>query len=118
MTLALVFPSIDPVLFEVGPFAVRWYSLAYIAGLMGAWRYMMWMADFEPKNITRDHADDFLVWAIFGVILGGRLGVARGAGASDSTRGRHNPPARIPSGHAGRGSRTRFLFGPRPPYGA
>ncbi len=74
MTLAIAFPSIDPVLFELGPFAVRWYSLAYIAGLVGAWRYIMWMSDFKPKTATRDQADDFFVWSIFAVILGGRLG--------------------------------------------
>ncbi|MGB1875882.1 MAG: prolipoprotein diacylglyceryl transferase, partial [Rhodospirillaceae bacterium] len=33
--LALTFPTIDPVLIEIGPFAIRWYALAYIAGLFG-----------------------------------------------------------------------------------
>ena len=35
------FPSLDPVIFEIGPFALRWYALAYIAGLMLGWRYVI-----------------------------------------------------------------------------
>ena len=37
--LALPFPEIDPVAFEIGPLAVRWYALAYIVGLILGWRY-------------------------------------------------------------------------------
>ena len=36
-TLALPFPAIDPVLIQVGPLAIRWYALAYIAGLVIGW---------------------------------------------------------------------------------
>lgn len=72
--LAFAFPSIDPILFEIGPVAVRWYSLAYIAGILLGWRYMVWMASQTPQSATRDDVDDFLVWAIFAVILGGRVG--------------------------------------------
>jgi phosphatidylglycerol:prolipoprotein diacylglycerol transferase len=38
--LALPFPAIDPVAVAIGPFAVRWYALAYIAGLIGGWLYV------------------------------------------------------------------------------
>ena len=38
--LALPFPAIDPVLIEIGPFAIRWYALAYIAGLVLGWQYV------------------------------------------------------------------------------
>ncbi len=69
-----VFPEFDPVLFQIGPFAIRWYALAYIFGLVGAWRYGIWLARRVPKLVTAQHIDDFLVWATFGVILGGRLG--------------------------------------------
>ena len=34
------FPAIDPTLVEIGPFAIRWYALAYIAGLMIGWGYV------------------------------------------------------------------------------
>lgn len=72
--LAIAFPLIDPVLFEIGPVAIRWYALAYIAGLVLGWRYLIWLAR-QPGSLVKDiDADDFLVWATFAVILGGRLG--------------------------------------------
>lgn len=70
----MVFPDFDPVLFQIGPFAIRWYALAYIFGLVGAWRYGIWLARQAPNLVTAEQIDDFLVWATFGVILGGRLG--------------------------------------------
>jgi phosphatidylglycerol:prolipoprotein diacylglycerol transferase len=42
--------------------------------LVGAWRYGIWLARREPRTVTPQQFDDFLVWATFGVILGGRLG--------------------------------------------
>ncbi|NQV46218.1 MAG: prolipoprotein diacylglyceryl transferase [Rhodospirillaceae bacterium] len=72
--LALPFPNIDPVIFEIGPLAIRWYSLAYIAGLMLGWRYMLHQSEKPPQAATREDVDDFLVWATLGVVLGGRLG--------------------------------------------
>lgn len=72
--LAIAFPMIDPVLVEVGPIVIRWYALAYIAGLVLGWRYMIWLARQAGSLIKPEHADEFLVWAVFGVILGGRLG--------------------------------------------
>ena len=72
--LAIAFPMIDPVLIEIGPIAIRWYALAYIAGLVLGWQLMMWMAERPGALVGRKDADDFLVWAVLGVILGGRLG--------------------------------------------
>lgn len=72
--LAIAFPMIDPVLVEIGPLAIRWYALAYIVGLVLGWRYMMWMARQDGALVKPEQADDFLVWAVLGVILGGRLG--------------------------------------------
>lgn len=71
---AIAFPMIDPVLVEIGPVAIRWYALAYIAGLVLGWRYMMWLSAQEGALTKVKDADDYLVWAVFGVILGGRLG--------------------------------------------
>ncbi len=73
---ALPFPAIDPVLVSIGPFVIRWYALAYIAGLLIGWRVVSRMAapDDAPGRLTRVHVDDFLLWATLGVILGGRLG--------------------------------------------
>ncbi|MAI50130.1 MAG: prolipoprotein diacylglyceryl transferase [Rhodospirillaceae bacterium] len=72
--VALSYPTIDPVLIEIGPFAVRWYALSYIAGIVLAWRYMVVLARRSPLGITKAHTDDFIVWATLGVVLGGRFG--------------------------------------------
>ncbi|MBT7147738.1 MAG: prolipoprotein diacylglyceryl transferase, partial [Rhodospirillales bacterium] len=74
MFLTLAFPAIDPVLIQLGPFAIRWYSLAYMAGLILGWLLMRKLAMRTGGVVTRDHTDDFLTWATVGVILGGRLG--------------------------------------------
>mgnify|MGYP003388943759 CR=1 FL=1 len=74
MTFVIPFPAIDPIIFQVGPLAIRWYSLAYIAGLLVGWRYMLTMARRTPQVISDHDIDDFLVWATLGVVLGGRLG--------------------------------------------
>lgn len=74
MTFVIPYPSIDPVLFELGPIVVRWYALAYIVGLLGGWRYMGWLAGHVPAVAGARDVDDYLVWATLGVVLGGRLG--------------------------------------------
>jgi phosphatidylglycerol---prolipoprotein diacylglyceryl transferase len=74
MMLAIPFPVIDPVLLQLGPIAIRWYSLAYIGGLILAWQYMLILGRRPPRVASREHIDDFLVWATLGVVLGGRLG--------------------------------------------
>ena len=74
MALALPFPMIDPVLVEIGPFAIRWYALAYICGLLAGWRYVRHLSALPPTIMSREQVDDLLVWVTLGVILGGRLG--------------------------------------------
>jgi len=69
------FPEIDPIIFEIGPLAIRWYSLAYIVGLVGGWMYMKRLAVRKPAVCDGDAVDDFLFWATIGVVLGGRLGI-------------------------------------------
>jgi len=72
--LAIPYPAIDPVLIEFGPLAIRWYSLAYIAGILIGWRYMVRMARRADAGVEPADIDDFVVWATLGVVLGGRLG--------------------------------------------
>lgn len=74
MIPVIAFPAIDPVLVEFGPIVIRWYALAYVAGLLLGWRYMRLMAQRPPQRVQENDIDDFLVWATFGVLLGGRLG--------------------------------------------
>jgi len=71
---AIPYPAIDPVLIELGPFVIRWYALAYIAGLVIGWRWCLMLAKRPPLFVTPEAIDDFLVWATLGVVLGGRLG--------------------------------------------
>ncbi len=78
--LALNFPAIDPVAVSFGPFAVKWYGLAYVAGLLLGWLYIkklvgdgrLWAGGKAP--ITAEAVDDLFLWVALGVVLGGRLG--------------------------------------------
>jgi len=74
MILAIPFPAFDPVIISFGPVAIRWYSLAYMAGLILGWRLLRRLVQRPPKLVKLEEVDDFLVWATLGVILGGRLG--------------------------------------------
>jgi phosphatidylglycerol:prolipoprotein diacylglycerol transferase len=74
------FPNIDPVAFAIGPLAIHWYGLAYVAGIMLGWFYArrlaanssLWRDGQSP--ITAAQLDDFLVWVAAGIVLGGRIG--------------------------------------------
>ncbi len=74
------FPDFDPILVQIGPFAIRWYALAYIAGILLGWRYVQSLA--RNENLWRlrgpiassEQIDDLILWITLGVIVGGRLG--------------------------------------------
>ena len=79
MLLALPFPNLDPILIQLGPFAIRWYALAYIVGILLGWLYARAIIRNQkrwggPAPMTVTDFDDFIVWVTLGVILGGRLG--------------------------------------------
>lgn len=74
MMFAIPFPAIDPVLISIGPLAIRWYSLAYIAGILLGWRYIVSLSARKPGVIDAAAIDDLIVWLVFGIILGGRIG--------------------------------------------
>lgn len=77
--LALAFPVFDPIAVSFGPFAVRWYALAYIGGIVLGWLYAraiirnggLW-GGASPISLT--DMDDFILWVTLGIILGGRTG--------------------------------------------
>jgi len=71
---AIPFPAIDPVAVRLGPVAVRWYALAYVVGLIGAWWLVRRVGSGRAAILTKRDADDLLMWATLGVVLGGRLG--------------------------------------------
>jgi phosphatidylglycerol---prolipoprotein diacylglyceryl transferase len=74
MIPVLLFPQFDPVIVQLGPFAIRWYAMAYIAGLLIGWRLLRRFVEWRPVVATPLQVDDFLTWAVLGVVLGGRLG--------------------------------------------
>ncbi len=77
---ALNHPAINPVLISVGPVQIHWYGVAYVVGILFGWWYArklattnsLWGKSGSP--ITAIDIDDFIVWAVIGIILGGRLG--------------------------------------------
>jgi phosphatidylglycerol:prolipoprotein diacylglycerol transferase len=77
--MAIAFPFNDPVAVRLGPLAIRWYGLAYMAGLLLGWLYMRRLCGDErlwggPGPMRPEQADDFLYWATIGTVIGGRLG--------------------------------------------
>jgi phosphatidylglycerol:prolipoprotein diacylglycerol transferase len=78
-TFLLPFPAINPILLHWGPLVIRWYALAYIAGLIAGWALIrrvvvtdsLWRGAARP---SRDSIDDLMVYCAFGVVVGGRLG--------------------------------------------
>ena len=75
----LPFPAMNPVLISIGPFAIRWYALAYIVGILAGWFYARAIIASQklwggPAPITVTEYDDFIIWVTLGIILGGRIG--------------------------------------------
>lgn len=73
------YPKINPILISLGPFAVRWYALAYIVGIIAGWFYARAIVTSEklwggPAPLTVLDFDDFVIWITLGIILGGRIG--------------------------------------------
>lgn len=71
---AIVLPRFDPNLVDFGFFALRWYSLAYLAGLVFGWWYLKKQVKAPGSAMSPAHVDDFLFWATLGTIIGGRIG--------------------------------------------
>jgi len=66
--------GLSPVALSLGFLQIRWYSLAYIAGILLGWWYILKLIAQPGAPMARRHADDFVFWATIGVLLGGRLG--------------------------------------------
>jgi phosphatidylglycerol:prolipoprotein diacylglycerol transferase len=76
---SIPFPAFDPVLISFGPFAIRWYALSYIAGILLGWWYARWILRNErlwggTPPMTLVDFDDFVIWVTLGIIIGGRTG--------------------------------------------
>ncbi len=71
---AIPFPAFDPVAIRLGPLAIRWYALAYLAGLVLGWLLAKRLVRRPGWSLTPAFVDDFLFYATLGVVVGGRLG--------------------------------------------
>ncbi|MGB5687532.1 MAG: prolipoprotein diacylglyceryl transferase [Candidatus Electrothrix sp.] len=70
----LTFPKIDPILFSLGPFHVRWYGLMYIIGFLACYLLVSYQAKKFKWDRLLDHLDNLNIAIVAGVVLGGRLG--------------------------------------------
>ncbi|MCF2515890.1 prolipoprotein diacylglyceryl transferase [Sphingomonas sp. G124] len=73
---AIAFPDLGlkPTVFEIGWFQLRWYSLAYLAGIFIGYWYLLKLLKQPGAPMARRHADDLVFYSALGIILGGRLG--------------------------------------------
>ena len=77
--LLITFPVFDAIAISIGPVAMRWYALAYIAGIVLGWIYArsllktgrLWDG---PPPLSLAQLDDFILWVTIGIIVGGRTG--------------------------------------------
>ncbi|MEM9798099.1 MAG: prolipoprotein diacylglyceryl transferase [Pseudomonadota bacterium] len=84
LPLVLPFPDISPEIFTLSlggiEFALRWYAVAYIAGILGGWLMARWVIGRPPlwpankTPMSRAQLEDVMTWVIVGIVLGGRLG--------------------------------------------
>ena len=65
--------GLSPVIFDVGFFQLRWYSIAYIAGILIGWWYLLKLIAQPGAPMARRHADDLVFYATLGILIGGRL---------------------------------------------
>jgi phosphatidylglycerol:prolipoprotein diacylglycerol transferase len=70
----IAYPQFDPVAFQFGPLAVRWYGLMYLLGFIAAFFLIRHLARLRQLPLTGDELSDLLFYCMLGVILGGRLG--------------------------------------------
>ena len=74
MLFTIPFPAIDPVLVQLGPFAIRWYALAYIAAILLGWTLVKRLVRQPGWSLDDTAVDDLLLYVTLGIILGGRIG--------------------------------------------
>lgn len=70
----LLYPTINPVAFSIGPVQVHWYGLMYLFGFLSAWLLAHWRVKHYKLDWNADQISDLIFYAALGVILGGRLG--------------------------------------------
>ncbi|HXP94759.1 MAG TPA: prolipoprotein diacylglyceryl transferase [Candidatus Binatia bacterium] len=66
------YPNIDPVAFRLGPLAIHWYGISYLIGFICVFLWMNRPAGRRRLGLTSEEIQDFLVYALVGVLVGGR----------------------------------------------
>ncbi len=66
--------DINPIIFQIGPLTATWYGFAYMLGFLLGWYMLKKITAKNSTTITQEHCDDYIIWAMVGVIFGGRLG--------------------------------------------
>lgn len=74
MRVMLTYPGFDPIAFAVGPVQVHWYGIMYLVGFAAAWWLARRRAAVRGSTWKAEDVDDFIFFAMLGVILGGRIG--------------------------------------------
>ena len=76
----MIIHNFDPVLVDLVIFQIRWYSLAYILGITLGWIYGIKIIKLTARekyysdSVKKEHFDDLIIYLVFGIIIGGRLG--------------------------------------------
>ena len=103
MIATIPYPNIDPVMLEIGPIAIRWYGLAYVAGFIVAGLVTRSLIRRWKVALTDDDLLDIVLAAVIGLVAGARIGyvVFYGVGAywDDPLSGRSVPD--VPCGKTG-----------------
>ncbi|MCE3254747.1 MAG: prolipoprotein diacylglyceryl transferase [Rickettsiaceae bacterium] len=73
MQFPIILPEINPNIISIGPIGIRWYSVAYILGILFCWFLLKYFNNKKPI-MNKEAWDDWLFWAILGIVLGGRIG--------------------------------------------
>lgn len=69
-----IYPALDPVALNIGPIAIHWYGLMYLAGFITFWLLGNWRIRHYQLPWNKEQLADLIFYAAMGVILGGRLG--------------------------------------------
>lgn len=72
----LDFPNISPIMFSLGPVAIRWYSMAYLIGIIFGWLMINRNVEKNKLGLQKAQVEDFMFYLTLGIVIGGRLGYA------------------------------------------
>lgn len=72
--MGLTYPEISPVMLQLGPLGIRWYSMAYLVGIVLGWVQVVRMVKKYNLGLSKTQIEDMVFYVTLGVILGGRMG--------------------------------------------